>query len=228
MKPLHSITIMVLATPFLLNEVASATFSGSQESFEIPTTEIIASAADADLPYPLVENHPKGNINGIHVEGTGTMNEIIAQQAARGATIPLLSVSPVAKCNESLEAYAIGHFCIPVAGHNWGRAPYMPLYEMVTFFQEYQYTWSMEPRRCAMALCIDDAAAYVCNDWFSVHQTSLAEFAEHLMEIVHFCCVSQGPQVEWSCGGQSFDDLGWNVILKWNPGCKKGGNLGQT
>ncbi|KAK0107122.1 hypothetical protein ONS95_003828 [Cadophora gregata] len=199
------VTIAVLATNLVL---------------ALPTSET-GSSQSPDLPdgYTLDQLHITGEVNGVAVNYTGSVQEVFAQLDAEDNSFKLSDLAGIQRrtITDDLEQldkrYPTDLHCLPVSGQNWHGADSRAISDGINFLREGWQTCNVGPRKCVRASCSWNAAIYVCNNQDKEIRPTCDLIAAFAQVMLDKCLIRRGIFQHNLVGGQYWDNENWNVNI---------------
>ncbi|KAH7407727.1 hypothetical protein BKA64DRAFT_706136 [Cadophora sp. MPI-SDFR-AT-0126] len=191
----------------------------------LPTIET-GPTQGLDVPegYVLGQLHITGEINGVTINHTGSVQEVFAQLDAEDNNFKLADLADIQRRTPAIDSqqfekrYATDLHCLPVPGQNWHGADSVAISEGIAFLREGWKTCNVGPHSCVRVSCSWDAAISVCNNQDKEIRPSCDLIANFAKTMSDKCLVHRGPFQHNVIGGQYWDIENWNVNI-YNARC---------
>ncbi|KAG4437855.1 hypothetical protein IFR05_006657 [Cadophora sp. M221] len=163
--------------------------------------------------YNIVPLLVTGNINGVSINHTGTVEEIFAQLDAEDNTFKLsdLAISATSDLQTRDTAYMTDVNCIPVLGQTWNRANSGAISTGINYLRQgYTSCW-VNAHSCARVSCSWDSGIYFCNNNNYNIGHPCAQIGDYAAAIYDRCKYQKNSVSDKEVGGQAWDNGNWNV-----------------
>ncbi|KAH7356678.1 hypothetical protein BKA65DRAFT_548066 [Rhexocercosporidium sp. MPI-PUGE-AT-0058] len=214
MKPSIVITNLVLLALALL---------ATDFVFALPAHEI-RSPHTGGIPegYTLDQLRVTGEVNGVAVNHTGTVQEIYAQLDAEDNSFKLSNLTATVDQNSGInqlkKRFMTDINCLPVAGQTWNGADVPAIDDGIAFLQNSGFMCNVGPHSCGRVSCSWAGAIYICNNGDNEIRPSCDTVGTYVRALVDKCTHKRGIFWHDTIGGQVWDIDNWNVIVR-RDGC---------
>ncbi|PVH84403.1 hypothetical protein DL98DRAFT_568950 [Cadophora sp. DSE1049] len=199
------LAITLLATKFVL--ALPTVDTGSTQDFVVPEG------------YTAGQIHITGELNGVAINHTGSVQEVFAQLDAEDNSFKLADLAGIQRRTPSVDLeqfakrYATDLHCLPVDGQTWTGADITAISEGVAYLREGWKMCSVPGRTCGRVSCSWNSAIYICNNKDEAINPTCDLIAAFAKVMADKCRVRRGVFQHDVTGGQFWDNDNWNVII---------------
>ncbi|KAH9223561.1 hypothetical protein DL95DRAFT_492705 [Leptodontidium sp. 2 PMI_412] len=191
--------------------------------FAIPAQDI-SSAQAAGIPegYIVGQLRVTGEVNGIAVNHTGTVQEIFKQLETEDNSFKLSDLAAPGRQNTGIHLPSKREMtdvkCLPVPGQKWNGADVSAIDDGIYFLKNRGLTCNVGPHSCVRVSCSWDGGIYVCNNGDNEIRPSCNDVGIYAQALVNNCRYKRGFLRHDGVGGQVWDNENWNVVVR-KDGC---------
>ncbi|KAH7418459.1 hypothetical protein BKA64DRAFT_762693 [Cadophora sp. MPI-SDFR-AT-0126] len=179
--------------------------------------ELLRRRQDLDTPegYTVGPLHVVGDINGVPINHTGTIQEVYAQLDTEYNSFKLSALDAI----DSMSAFEEQHDkremtdvnCWPVPGQIYAEADGPAIIDGLKYLRKGDKTCNVGPQTCARVSCSWNSAIYVNKFPIAPSCKTIADFGR---ELNNKCRWQRQAYEHHKVGGQAWDRGNWNVYIR--------------
>ncbi|PVH87621.1 hypothetical protein DL98DRAFT_581630 [Cadophora sp. DSE1049] len=188
--------------------IATALLAGIAVSSPADSSVLRASPFEGYSIEPLAYS---GTINGVQVNATGSIEEIMKELSAKD---PDFVAKIEAEATDLVTRAKTWQECLPIPGKpDLREADTEAISKGIKYLRRIGGTCGVGVRTCARVSCSWDSAIFLCND-NSVHiHVSSNLLADYTQDLVNACDKYVSRYRGHAFGGRIFDNGGWQLVV---------------
>ncbi|KAH7360789.1 hypothetical protein BKA65DRAFT_547502 [Rhexocercosporidium sp. MPI-PUGE-AT-0058] len=175
---------------------------------------------DTSIPegYKFGHLHITGDINGVAINHTGTVQEVFAQLDAESNSFKLSDLADIQSRSgiaDELDKRELTDVnCWPVKGQNWNEADGPAVIDGINYLRRGNKMCNIGAQSCGRVSCSWDAAIYLCNNNPHPISPSCRTVGDFANKLNNKCRWQYYLYQHHQVGGQAWDNDNWNVFIR--------------